>query len=66
MANAPCKDCPDRIVGCHSTCNKYKQYRVEQDAQNKAIREQNERQVVLSKGSWTGDSYFRRGRHRKR
>ena len=23
---APCKDCKDRKVGCHSTCEKYKAY----------------------------------------
>lgn len=22
-ANAPCKDCEDRHLGCHSMCNKY-------------------------------------------
>jgi hypothetical protein len=26
---APCKDCPDRFVGCHSTCEKYIQYKKE-------------------------------------
>ena len=20
---APCKDCPDRVLGCHSVCEKY-------------------------------------------
>lgn len=20
---APCKDCPDRVLGCHSKCEKY-------------------------------------------
>lgn len=24
---APCKDCPDRKVKCHSSCEKYKEYR---------------------------------------
>lgn len=23
MSSAPCKDCADRICGCHSTCEKY-------------------------------------------
>jgi hypothetical protein len=23
----PCKDCPDRVVGCHSKCEKYKSYK---------------------------------------
>lgn len=22
----PCKDCPDRVLGCHSKCEKYKEY----------------------------------------
>ena len=26
MKNAPCKDCPDRYVGCHSSCSKYKEF----------------------------------------
>ena len=25
--NAPCKDCPDREVGCHGTCEKYQLFR---------------------------------------
>lgn len=24
--NSPCKDCADRHVGCHSTCENYKDY----------------------------------------
>lgn len=23
----PCLDCPDRTVGCHATCEKYKKYK---------------------------------------
>lgn len=26
MSNAPCKDCSERKVGCHSQCEKYKLY----------------------------------------
>lgn len=29
--HSPCKDCPDRVVGCHGKCEKYKAYRVEVD-----------------------------------
>lgn len=29
--DAPCKDCPDRVVGCHSSCEKYKAFREECD-----------------------------------
>ena len=24
--SAPCKDCGDRVIGCHSTCDKYRQF----------------------------------------
>ena len=27
-----CKDCPDRHVGCHGTCEKYKKERAEMDS----------------------------------
>lgn len=26
---APCKNCKDRYVGCHSKCEKYKEYAAE-------------------------------------
>lgn len=28
---APCKDCPDRVVGCHSTCKRYTEYAKERE-----------------------------------
>lgn len=24
--NVPCKDCPNRQIGCHSKCEKYQEY----------------------------------------
>ena len=29
--NAPCKDCADRFVGCHATCEKYNQYSIKNE-----------------------------------
>lgn len=26
-AKVPCKNCTERVVGCHSTCKRYKEYR---------------------------------------
>lgn len=36
---APCKDCPDRVPGCHSACEKYAAYKAkkEQAAQRKYL-----------------------------
>ena len=33
--SSPCKECPDRKTGCHSTCEKY----IEYDNRNKERRE---------------------------
>ena len=41
--NAPCKDRPNRSVGCHSTCEKYKAFREERDVEL-------EKRKILSKG----------------
>lgn len=29
--NGPCQDCPDRSIGCHGTCERYKTYRTTLD-----------------------------------
>lgn len=31
MGLAPCKDCKDRVLGCHSTCQRYLEFRKEVD-----------------------------------
>ena len=65
MAKAPCKGCPDRVVNCHSTCTKYQEFRKQQDAENEAQRKSLCEHFVIHKGSWTGDSGFRRGRKKR-
>ena len=34
-----CKDCENRHIGCHSTCESYNDYRKEKDEENAKIRE---------------------------
>ena len=34
MIKYPCKNCNDRAVGCHGTCNKYKAKKLEQKLAN--------------------------------
>lgn len=31
MITAPCRDCTDRHMNCHSECNKYKEWKQELD-----------------------------------
>lgn len=38
MAQAPCKNCLDRELGCHSTCEKYIQFQVDNKAETEARR----------------------------
>lgn len=33
--SSPCKDCPDRQLGCHSLCEKYLAYARERDKINR-------------------------------
>lgn len=42
MNKAPCKDCPDRQVGCHSTCEKYLAFRKERNELNEKTYKQKE------------------------
>ena len=35
MLKAPCKNCPDRYLGCHDHCEKYREF----DEERKRIRE---------------------------
>lgn len=34
----PCKDCTERVLGCHGTCEKYRGYRKELEDQKEKIR----------------------------
>lgn len=47
--DAPCKDCPDRMINCHATCEKYKAY----DKERQEIRKQKERDAI----SYLGNPY---------
>lgn len=38
MVTQPCKDCPDRHIGCHSTCDRYTEFCRENQEQKDAIR----------------------------
>lgn len=39
MKPAPCMNCQDRVLGCHSKCEKYKIFRAELDEINRKRRE---------------------------
>ena len=39
MLKAPCQNCEDRHKGCHSTCSKYRIYKVKHEHEMKKLRE---------------------------
>ena len=47
MHKAPCKNCPDRELGCHATCPKYAEYANEQEAVRQARAEQNKQMEYI-------------------
>ena len=34
---SPCKDCPERYIGCHSECSRYKHFRRVIEAEKETI-----------------------------
>ena len=61
---APCKDCADREVGCHSKCEKYLEFRKECDI----AREQKIRQIdeYNHEVQWLMTKYRKASRNRKK
>lgn len=51
----PCKDCPDRKLGCHGKCDKYSEYRKCQDEAN-AKRHKAQKAIPIDpkKSPWIG------------
>lgn len=48
MASAPCKDCQDRFSGCHSSCEKYLEFKKKDQEEKEAIREEKSRRYAVS------------------
>ena len=38
MKSSPCKDCPDRNIGCHSVCEKYLSWSKKHEEEKEVIR----------------------------
>lgn len=45
---APCKDCSDRCVGCHATCNKYIEWKTREQERKTATEELNKTQREIT------------------
>lgn len=45
-SKTPCKDCKDRVLYCHSTCDRYIEWKKEVDEYNRKMREEIEKYCV--------------------
>lgn len=48
----PCKDCPDRIPGCHGSCDRYKEWKQRLDELNRARKEYANKPFPKVNGCW--------------
>jgi len=39
MGHVPCMDCPEREIGCHGRCGRYRKWREEKDEKNRRAAE---------------------------
>ena len=69
MANKlpPCKGCEDRVVGCHSVCDKYITWKAERDELKKeltkiAMQEQEQNDIEKSRKKRIATGQFSRRR----
>lgn len=43
----PCKDCPDRVLGCHDTCEKYQEFKAYREKIIQARAEEAKRRGII-------------------
>lgn len=48
--NSPCKDCPDRHVGCHGECERYQEF----NRSREAYREEHRKELETRNAVWSG------------
>lgn len=58
-----CKDCPDRQIGCHSTCERYKEQSEQRRKEQEEIRRQ--RDIDNAQTKRMIESHIRMKRRRK-
>lgn len=60
MKTSPCKDCKNRHIGCHSTCDNYRGWKAEHELSKEKER-QEKNGYTVSCGGWifTLEGYWR-------
>ena len=65
--NAPCKNCKERVMGCHGKCEKYQMWKSEHDKKRAEIfeRENIANQITYSKIEFAYN-YYRKTKNRRK
>lgn len=62
---APCKDCTDRRLGCHSVCPVWADWKAGEDAKNAAVRKQMNAESAFWDGSERQRINYNRELHKR-
>lgn len=61
MINAPCKDCQERKMGCHGSCERYAAYKAENDKLRAARMKENMLEGAQIEGVLRRKEAYRQG-----
>ena len=63
MLLSPCKDCTDRTIGCHSSCETYKGFKEKSEAQRQERYERNDKEQAFSDHMQLSKRRMKDGKH---
>ena len=62
----PCRDCTERIIGCHSTCNRYSEWSAEHKRQKDEIRRKRDEHNAVNNYSYAAGERIKKIKGMKR
>ena len=64
ITKPPCQDCTQRFVGCHATCEPYKDYKIKHEAEKAERDKQKQEYTRASDTQIAGMKRMQRGRRK--
>ena len=62
-ADAPCRDCPDRTMGCHPTCKAYIEWSQERQELIALREKEHELNTAIMKLNYNKRNYLKKRKH---
>ena len=63
--NSPCYNCDEKYIGCHDSCEKYREYKSNIDEINQAKREYNDFRLYKKDVIYKAERILKNARRRK-